>query len=223
MFTAAVVSALQVTEDGFTMADLNQDGLSFRELMEWVRVSPMNELYGSEKLLTDMYDARVAMKDPNHSLRVNPNGHIPWFHRSQFNGYERDEFGSWATEPIDVELGAFAAVTDDFGTAGLLELMTEGEQAFRDMLTSLPGDFNNDGVVDLGDYTVWRDNFGAPAGTLPNDVAGTDIGLDQYTEWKAFFGSRLSPPAAVQVPEPTGAMLMAGLASLLLVAGRIAK
>ncbi len=33
----------------------------------------------------------------------------------------------------------------------------------------LPGDYNDDGTVNLADYTVWRDQLGAATGTLMND------------------------------------------------------
>lgn len=79
---------------------------------------------------------------------------------------------------------------------------------------SLPGDYNEDGIVDAADYTVWRDNFGAAAGTLPNDVDGGPIGASQYATWKTHFGEKLSgggsgsvePHAAV--PEPASALLL---------------
>ena len=50
------------------------------------------------------------------------------------------------------------------------------------------GDYNNDNIVDQADYTVWRNNLGASAGTLPNDPNGTAIGVDQYLTWKSNFG-----------------------------------
>lgn len=52
----------------------------------------------------------------------------------------------------------------------------------------LPGDYNDDGVVDAADYVAWRDNVGAAAGTLPNDMAGGAIGTAQYDQWRAHVG-----------------------------------
>src|SRR5690606_15721185 len=65
---------------------------------------------------------------------------------------------------------------------------------------SLAGDYNADGTVDAADYTVWRNNLGAPAGTLPNDTAGGPIGAGQYLAWKANFGA--SPSAPSKSPSP---------------------
>ena len=69
----------------------------------------------------------------------------------------------------------------------------------------VPGDYNNNGVVDAADYTVWRDNLGAPEGTLPNDTDGGAIGQAQYDTWKANFGNTLGAGSGsiAQVPEPS--------------------
>ncbi len=65
------------------------------------------------------------------------------------------------------------------------------------------GDYNDNGVVDAADYTVWRNNLGAAAGTLPNDVDGGVIGLAQYNTWKANFGTAAGAAAVGgTVPEP---------------------
>jgi len=72
----------------------------------------------------------------------------------------------------------------------------------------LAGDFNNDGAVDAADYTVWRDNLGAPAGTLFNDVDGGVVDLDQFATWKANFGrAGGGAVVAVPLPEPATALL----------------
>lgn len=99
-----------------------------------------------------------------------------------------------------------------------------------------PGDYNEDGIVNLADYTVWRDNVGAPAGTLPNDSDGGEIGSAQYLTWKANFGESaggtfqtytgvvryvsLAPllGTSVAVPEPSAyliAAMMVGVFGLL--------
>jgi hypothetical protein len=84
--------------------------------------------------------------------------------------------------------------------------------------TSLPGDFNGDGIVDAADYTVWRDNLGA-ADESTISFNGDGIGgIDQndYEVWKTKFGTTASGGLAhAIVPEPaTG--LSAILAAILL-------
>ena len=82
--------------------------------------------------------------------------------------------------------------------------------------TGLPGDYNQNGIVDAADYTLWRDHLGAPAGTLPNDIDGGVIGPDQYATWRTNFGqstgSGSGASANTAVPEPeTLSMLLVGI------------
>ncbi|WP_145246992.1 type 2 periplasmic-binding domain-containing protein [Aeoliella mucimassa] len=82
--------------------------------------------------------------------------------------------------------------------------------------TGLPGDYNSDGSVDLGDYTVWRDNLGADGSTLANrSVAlnGSEIGTIDYMVWKANFGASSGSLASLDgtaVPEPTSGLALLG-------------
>lgn len=51
------------------------------------------------------------------------------------------------------------------------------------------GDYNGDGVVDVADYTVWRDNLGEPR-MLPGEAATPGVvTMDDYAVWQANFGS----------------------------------
>ena len=55
--------------------------------------------------------------------------------------------------------------------------------------TASDGDFNGDGTVDAGDYTVWRDNVGSNT-PLPNDDGlGTPIGQAHFDLWRSNFGA----------------------------------
>lgn len=91
------------------------------------------------------------------------------------------------------------------------------------VVEGIAGDYNDDGVVNSADYVVWRNNLGAPEGTLPNDTAGGDIGAAQYDVWKKNFGAVL--PAAVvnsRVPEPSALVLLA-LAAMAAGVGRVRR
>lgn len=58
---------------------------------------------------------------------------------------------------------------------------------------TIPGDFNQDGVVDLADYTVWADSFGQTGNLLPADGNGDGtVDLADYTVWADHFGQRLN-------------------------------
>ncbi|WP_425397364.1 hypothetical protein [Aeoliella sp.] len=70
----------------------------------------------------------------------------------------------------------------------------------------LAGDYNDDGLVNLADYTLWRNNLGAATGTLENDIDGGTIGAAQYLTWKAEFGNDAPGLAASQIPEPSGVL-----------------
>ena len=78
-------------------------------------------------------------------------------------------------------------------------------------MAALLGDYNQDGVVDAADYTVWRKNLGLVL-TLPNEGASSGI-VDQadYEVWKTGFGGVASGNALVvvaRVPEPASAALL---------------
>lgn len=77
---------------------------------------------------------------------------------------------------------------------------------------TIAGDYNRDGAVDAGDFTVWRDSLGQTGANLIADGNGDEVvnHLD-YGIWKANFGlagSGGSALAAQSIPEPSiGALL----------------
>lgn len=78
---------------------------------------------------------------------------------------------------------------------------------------TLGGDYNDDGVVDAADYTVWRDNLGAADESSLNGNGDGANGVDSadYTLWVANFGME-STTATVAIPEPSSLLLvLAGL------------
>ncbi len=88
-------------------------------------------------------------------------------------------------------------------------------------ITPLAGDYNEDGVVDAADYTVWRDSFGQSGSGLAADGDGSGtIDDGDYTIWKTHFGETAgagSLTGTAAVPEPTGfVLLMIGSLILLL-------
>jgi len=71
----------------------------------------------------------------------------------------------------------------------------------------LPGDFNNDGTVDAGDYVRWRNHLGDPDETnIAFNGDGGNVGLDDYALWKAHYGNPPGGPGLngshSPVPEP---------------------
>ena len=88
-------------------------------------------------------------------------------------------------------------------------------------LPNLPGDYNDSGIVDAADYTIWRNKLGT-ATTLPNDLTPGNVGQDDYGVWKSNFGSSSNPGSGAAVPEPCSLVLclMAGVAAIAAVGGR---
>lgn len=76
-------------------------------------------------------------------------------------------------------------------------------------MPGVPGDFNEDGSVDAGDYVVWRKNNGTE-NALPNDDGlGTPIGMAHYNLWRANFGGPAPGGGSLSaVPEPASALLL---------------
>jgi phospholipase/lecithinase/hemolysin len=72
----------------------------------------------------------------------------------------------------------------------------------------LAGDFNGDSIVNIADYTVWRDQLGAADEALINSAGDGLNGVDagDYIVWKDHFGAVNSMsdslPARSLVPEP---------------------
>jgi hypothetical protein len=86
----------------------------------------------------------------------------------------------------------------------------------------VPGDYNNNGVVDAADYVVWRDRLGTST-TLPNEVPGVTPGSvtnEDYAAWRARFGRTSGAGASLgfgaAVPEPSSQAAVAILALIVL-------
>jgi uncharacterized protein YkwD len=78
----------------------------------------------------------------------------------------------------------------------------------------VPGDYNDDGIVDTADYVTWRKNVGT-TNVLPNDPVGGMIGSQQYANWRANFGETSGSGAAqAAVPEPAS-FALCGMTTLL--------
>jgi hypothetical protein len=81
----------------------------------------------------------------------------------------------------------------------------------------VPGDYNNNGVVDAGDYVLWR-----KGGPLANEVEtpGT-VNAADYTAWRARFGNTSGAGGGLTdsaVPEPGMFVLFATAAGIALTA-----
>jgi hypothetical protein len=99
----------------------------------------------------------------------------------------------------------FDSTSDGFGIPGLYLTNLQTVEA-----EGLPGDYNEDNVVNAADYVAWRNNFGN-AEALPNDdTAGVDN--DDYDRWRNNYGMMLgsgqsASGTAAAVPEPASLIL----------------
>ncbi|TWT92851.1 hypothetical protein Pla108_39910 [Botrimarina colliarenosi] len=90
-------------------------------------------------------------------------------------------------------------------------------------LEPLAGDYNDDGVVDAADYTVWRDQSGESV-ALPNEtVTEGMVTPEDYDEWALHYGDVFTLPVSVAttVPEPGSLSVSAGMVVLGLVVRRV--
>lgn len=73
----------------------------------------------------------------------------------------------------------------------------------------LPGDYNGDNIVNAADYTVWRDNLGAPDESAFAVGTGNGGGVDitDYSNWRMRFGDTGVLTATV-APEPGTVFLL---------------
>ncbi|WP_146441682.1 hypothetical protein [Botrimarina colliarenosi] len=135
-------------------------------------------------------------------------------------GYPADPFAELTVLTASALSGSFSNITsgsrlatmDGFGSYVVSVDPLAGEVRLSDFESAvLLGDFNDDGLVDAADYTVWRDNLGQPAGALANDVDGAlqggTIGPAQYDRWAANYGATAAPTVAI--PEPATLALAA--------------
>lgn len=124
-------------------------------------------------------------------------------------------FGHWREGLMSTVYGASTpqeAVMDPTITRGTRKHLTSldaaalqdiGWSVVPPVIPPLPGDYNDDNIVDAADYTIWRDSL------------GTANVIGNYAEWKANFGQvlgsgslatiKFSSQPQHSIPEPGGA------------------
>jgi len=101
-----------------------------------------------------------------------------------------------------------AGLSLDPSSASMFSLNTVGNSLVVTALAGLPGDFNNDGIVDGDDLQVWESSFGTPGGLDGGD----------FLTWQRNLGLGGSLTASqTTVPEPGGVALF--LFGVLMVCG----
>jgi hypothetical protein len=115
--------------------------------------------------------------------------------------------------------GTFASITSGYSVqeqGGNLFLY------FGDAPVILAGDYNEDGIVDGADYTVWRDSVGTAGDAAADGNEDNIVDEDDFVLWRSNFGrfesisgSGSGSGAAAAVPEPASIALVFWLGVLL--------
>jgi Pectate lyase len=118
-------------------------------------------------------------------------------------------------------LSASNRVHIDGSSASLLVTTTNSHVTLSNFLTGVPGDYNNDGIVDTSDYVVWRKSL-ANNTPLNNETATFGV-VDQadLDAWRANYGTSMGQAnlALSLVPEPTTNLFALVGASVWLLSG----
>ena len=99
------------------------------------------------------------------------------------------------------------------GTVTISYVGGDGNDVVLSLVAGLVGDYNDNGIVDMADYVMWRNHLGATDGSLANragDLRGTPVSTADYLVWKQNFGQSLGSldNGASQVPEPASLCLL---------------
>ncbi|MEM8865116.1 MAG: PQQ-dependent sugar dehydrogenase [Planctomycetota bacterium] len=147
-----------------------------------------------------------------------------------------DENGALVTDASNVEVFDFQLGPENdrfelgpttFGLDENGEILVGGNWGGRELIfrieastPGLVGDYNDDGIVNVADYTVWRDSLGSSDGLENRDpgVVGF-VGMDDYLAWKANYNA--TPTGSLATPEPSGLILLM-LSGMLIASGRSA-
>jgi GH35 family endo-1,4-beta-xylanase len=132
----------------------------------------------------EVYQQLMAEWDTDLTLPVGPDGTI------DFTGF----FGKYE-------------VTVD---GQLFDLdLTKGETLYS--LVVAPGDYNGDGTVNAGDYTVWRNTLGSTEDLRADGNGDRLVDDADYAIWRSYFGTSYgsgSGQASATVPEPASDVLL---------------
>jgi hypothetical protein len=80
----------------------------------------------------------------------------------------------------------------------------------------IPGDFNSSGIVDVGDYQIWFNNYGKTNATFADgDATGNGIvDVADYQVWFNNYGATSAGAGSVPEPASLSLLVLGGLALL---------
>jgi hypothetical protein len=133
--------------------------------------------------------------------------------------------GAGVTETVGgLMLGGVVMPAGTYGPSGsgatnINDEYFAGSGIINNAAVGVPGDYNNNGVVDAADYVLWR-----KGGPLANDFT-PGVQASDYDFWRARFGGTTNPGSGSglktsSVPEPSTVVMVGFAVSLLVVRGR---
>ncbi|MCA9239660.1 MAG: exo-alpha-sialidase, partial [Planctomycetales bacterium] len=172
----------------FFWSDVNQDwqleaGLSADDLM-------LFRMRGSQQAEADQFDGSPVVDQGSRSLYRAYLGRVNLAAEGTIDVFVNDSTGG----------ASQAAWYDGIGLAEVTSAIAR------------PGDYNDDGVVDAADYTVWRDQMAlGELGAIPNNETVTPgrVTMEDYQVWLSNYGRWYpqGPLISSLTPEPTGLSL----------------
>jgi hypothetical protein len=159
-------------------------------------------------------EANVSARIGNEGFPINgqvsfsADGRTIWFN---FDPISIPVQGVSASSPVTLDISKVVVwsgpVLDPIPVAQHLDLFVSEYPTTPEV----PGDYNQNGIVDAADYTIWRDTLGSTTDLRANgDNTGASAGIvDQadYNFWNTNFGqhtgSGSGERANATVPEPT--------------------
>ncbi|MEX2170092.1 MAG: hypothetical protein WD851_12345 [Pirellulales bacterium] len=119
---------------------------------------------------------------------------------------------NWAHRTIDLSSVLGANDNSNFALRFAWQFNTSIDTGWLDnvrlsgVALSAPGDYNSDGIVDVADYTVWRDTLGSTTNLAADGNGSGSVDAGDYGVWKSRFGQTLGAGTVTDngsLPEPT--------------------
>lgn len=101
---------------------------------------------------------------------------------------------------------------EEFSDSGVFSFRAQFTNGSRGLFagqvpTSLPGDYNSDGLVDTADYTVWRDSLNSTTQLAADGDGDGQVDQGDYAVWAQNYGSG-HDQSSNAVPEPCAVVMV---------------
>ncbi|MBB6431260.1 family 16 glycosylhydrolase [Algisphaera agarilytica] len=191
---------------GFASSKLIQSGVSVTGDSEYtlsanVRINSNDSITGTNNLLV-MW---MEFFDGNNNSLGSEGGVIADGSINNNTWLLRELTGVAPSDAVSVNVGFEFIQPNNQGGAVWVDSVSLTES----LAIALAGDYNNNGVVDAADYTVWQDSFGSTTDLAADGNGNGVIDAADYTVWQDNFGQSASGLGAnVNIPEPGSALLL---------------